>query len=234
MLTKQEQEISERALVYVRQSKKQIQQKFADNRIYTPSDHPITVFMAGVPGAGKTEVSKRLIDEFDNKAVRIDADDIRDLFVTYGYNGKNSYIFQRACAKGVDILFDYVQQKKLHAIVDGTFQTKNSLENVRRALGRGRKVFIYYIYQDPFVAWKAVRGRESKEGRHIPKDAFIDAYFQSHDNANFVKKEYGQKVVLNLIIKNAEEGMEKQILNIGTIDGYIKKVYRREELEVIA
>ena len=171
-LTNEELKKQEEAVSFIKDNKQLLIQKFAGSEIYTPRSEPITIFMAGVPGAGKTEVSERLIEELKTKPVRIDADDIRELFRGIGYDGKNSYIFQKACSHGVDKLFDHVQNKRLHAIVDGTFASNNSIENVRRAIGRERKVFIYYIYQDPTIAWKAAKGRELEEGRHIPKKSF--------------------------------------------------------------
>lgn len=169
-------------------------------------------------------------EEMKIKPIRIDADDIRELFEDIGYNGRNSYVFQKACSIGVHKLFNHVQEKKLHAIIDGTFATNNSMEDVSRALGRNIKVFIYYIHQDPIVAWEIAKGRENIEGRSVPKKAFIDSYFKSRENVNRVKKEFLEKVELNLIIKNVERNLEKQILNIDHIDFYVKKIYNKSEL----
>lgn len=44
-------------------NKKIIIQKFADLSIYLPVQNPTTYFMAGSPGAGKTEYSKSFIKE---------------------------------------------------------------------------------------------------------------------------------------------------------------------------
>jgi len=73
-------------------------------------NNPISVFMAGSPGAGKTEVSIGLIDEFDDRPVRIDADEIRMLCPNY--NGTNAHLFQKAASKGVDLLYDFTLAKK--------------------------------------------------------------------------------------------------------------------------
>ena len=145
-------------------------------------------------------------------------------------NGKNSYIFQQACSHGVDKLFDYVQHKKLHVIVDGTFASDNSIKNVERAMGRDRKIFIYFIYQDPAIAWKVAKGRELEEGRHIPRDVFIDAYYQSQKNVNRVKEEFQNTVKLNIIIRNIAKNREKRYEDIDNIDQYIKKIYTRDAL----
>ena len=49
---------------------------FANPAFYLPESKPVTLFMAGSPGAGKTEVSKGLIKQFKQKPVRIDADEV--------------------------------------------------------------------------------------------------------------------------------------------------------------
>jgi UDP-N-acetylglucosamine kinase len=230
-LTPEESKKQEEAVSFIKNNKQTLIKKFANAEIYTPRNEPITIFMAGVPGAGKTEVSKRLIEELNTKPVRIDADDMRELFRDIGYDGKNSYIFQKACSHGVDKLFDHAQMKRLHTIVDGTFSSENSIRNVGRAIGRERKVFIYYIYQDPIIAWKAAKGRELEEGRYIPKEAFVRAYAKSRENVNKAKEIYANAIKLNVIIKNAEYNLEKQHLNINNVDSYINKIYTDNELD---
>ncbi len=228
-LTQKEKEMQSAAVDFIKKNKTLLINTFADPHVYTSRNEPISIFMAGVPGAGKTEVSRRLIEEMKTIPVRIDADDIRTLFCDIGYNGKNSYVFQKAASHGVDKLFDYVQKKKLHAIIDGTFASNNSIHNIDRALRRNRKVLIYYIYQDPKIAWKIAKGRELREGRHVPKQAFIHAYKKSMENVNYVKKCYPE-VKLNVVIKNTQDNLEKQYLNVQAVDPYIKKVYNNHTL----
>ena len=110
---------SKEAEKYIKEHKALLIEKFASENIYVPDVHPVSLFMAGSPGAGKTEVSKRLIEEFENKPVRIDADEIRSMFD--GYTGANAHIFQSACTIGVHKLYDYVLKRGFNAILDGTF-----------------------------------------------------------------------------------------------------------------
>lgn len=92
-----------------------------------PDAKPTTVFMAGSPGAGKTEISKRFISRFEHKPVRIDADEIRS--ICPGYTGQNANIFQKAASKGVHILYEYALKNDLNVILDGTFAYNGALEN---------------------------------------------------------------------------------------------------------
>ena len=47
---------------FIKKNKKLLFEKFACDKIYKPRENPILLFMAGSPGAGKTEYSKALIE----------------------------------------------------------------------------------------------------------------------------------------------------------------------------
>lgn len=72
-----------------------------------------------------------------------------------------------------------------------------------------RIVSVFYLYQDSLRAWEFTRKREEEEGRHVPKVAFIEAFFKAKENVNAVKKEFGKEVEINLVIKNFANGTEK-------------------------
>lgn len=119
-----DEELSIEAKKFIRKNKQLLIQKFANEEIYKVDIYPVTVFMAGAPGVGKTEISKRLIETFQTKPIRIDADEIRE--ICPGYNGANSHIFQSASTTGVHILYDYVLARKLNVILDATFAYGNA------------------------------------------------------------------------------------------------------------
>ena len=110
---------SEKAKIFIKKNKKLLFEKFASVEIYKPTDNPISWFMAGSPGAGKTEFSQALLKELSLPIVRIDADEIKKIIPIY--NGANSDIVQGASSIGVDILYSYVLKKKLSTLLDGTF-----------------------------------------------------------------------------------------------------------------
>lgn len=105
---------SEKAKVFIKEHKRFIIDKFASLEKYPPREHPFSMFMAGSPGAGKTEFSKALFEssdflestEFPIYAVRIDADEIKDIIPQY--NGGNSDVVQGASSLGVEKLYDSV------------------------------------------------------------------------------------------------------------------------------
>jgi UDP-N-acetylglucosamine kinase len=176
--------------------------------------------MAGSPGAGKTEFSKRFIKDSGKSVVRIDPDDIRNLLPQYDHNGT---LMQRAAALGVEKLYDHALHYKQDLILDGTLgDYEKARSNVNRSVDHKRIVQVYYIYQDPIVAWKFTKKREAIEHRGIPKDFFIKSFFSSKENVNNLKREFGNLIQVNLIIKNFENDTEQCKLNIDTIDSHLK------------
>ena len=228
-MNEEELRLSDEAVRWVKLHHKDLIDKFADAAEYSADARPTTLFMAGSPGAGKTEISKRFISGFKQKPIRIDADEIRTMCP--GYTGKNAHVFQKAATKGVHILYDYALAKNLNVILDGTFAYQNAIGNIQRSLEHERKVEIFFVYQDPFQAWDFTKKREAIEHRRVSKQAFIDSFFKSQMNVNHAKITFGSKIELNLIIKDFEKDLEQLELNVENVDTYIKKAYSREHLE---
>ncbi len=55
-----DQEITLQAIEFAKKNKLRIARELTDPNKYKPTAHPVSVFMAGSPGAGKTEFSKNL------------------------------------------------------------------------------------------------------------------------------------------------------------------------------
>lgn len=219
---------SKEAEEYIKRHKDLLIEKFASDRDYVSDVHPVSLFMAGSPGAGKTEVSKRLIEKFENKPVRIDADAIRDIFP--GYIGTNSHIFQSACTIGVHKLYDHVLKMRFNVILDGTFAYHGALINIARSLRRGRTVEIYYLYQDPIVAWEVTKKREALEHRNVSKQVFIDTFFRARENVEAAIQEFGDRIILNLMIKDVSKNTEQARLDIERIDQFLEVRYTVDTL----
>ena len=214
---------------FLKSHQRELIERFCDPLTYYPDSKPVSLFMAGSPGAGKTEVSKRLIEKFSSKPVRIDADDIRSIFPDY--NGHNAYLFQAACSLGVNKLYDYVLEQNLGVILDGTFAYRGALSNIQRSVDHGRKVEIYYVYQDPLLAWQFTQRREEREGRNVPRSAFIRGFITARENVNMVKQKFGDRIEVNVIVKNFSTGLERYESNVDSVDQFLGKLYSRSELE---
>ncbi len=223
--------LSKSAHQWVRENRKKLLQEFCSDTIYKSQGQPSTIFMAGTPGAGKTEFSKKLIEEFPVKMVRIDADEIRELMRDIGYNGANAKVFQTAATKGVNQLYDQALKKGYSAVVDGTFSYGSWRENIDRSLGRGRLVEIYYLYQEPEIAWDFAKRREANEGRAVPAETFIDAYIKSIRNVNEAKRIFGNKVKVNYAENDYRKNVKKIELDIDNVERYLPKIYNEDELK---
>jgi hypothetical protein len=223
---------------FARANKKRIAKDLTDTSKYAPDEVPFSVFMAGSPGAGKTEVSKALINTLEagkkHKVIRIDGDDLRRLIP--GYTGSNSYLFQGAVSILVDKIHDLALDKKQTFLLDGTFSKfDKAVNNIKRSLARNRVVMIFYVYQLPEIAWKFTEAREKLEGRNIPKSAFIDSFIESRETICRIRKDFDDKVVIFLVKKNFETHNVEGIIAIAQdgkqIDDYLGKAYTKDDLE---
>lgn len=223
---------------YARQNKKRIAKDLTDTAKFLPDQLPISVFMAGSPGAGKTEVSKNLIAMLENnkkhKVIRIDGDDLRQLIP--GYTGSNSYLFQGAVSIIIDKIHDIALDHKQTFLLDGTLSKYDrAAKNIKRLLDKNRLVLIFYVYQKPEIAWKFTMAREALEGRNIPKAAFIESFLESRETISRIRKDFDDKVVIFLVKKNFETHNVEDIIEIMAngkqIDDYLGKAYTGDELD---
>jgi dephospho-CoA kinase len=225
--------IEQDAYRYIAGNKDLLIQRFANPEIFKPVERPVSLFMAGSPGAGKTEVSRSLIKKFEVQPIRIDADEIRKMCEKY--EGDNAHLFQKAATKGVHILFDYALKHNIHAIIDGTFAYEDAIKNIERSIKHKRIVELWFVYQDPIRAWEFTKIREAVESRHVDKKVFISSFLKAKNNAMEAKNTFGSTLELNLLVKNIDNTTGKPYLNIqaAELDPYIGKTYTEAELNLL-
>jgi predicted ABC-type ATPase len=228
ILNVEEQQLADEARVYIKEHRQEIIAKVVVGA--ESVDTPVSIFMAGSPGAGKTEFSQNLLKRLGGNIVRIDADDVRDMLPQY--QGANAYVVQGAAALGVEKVYDFVLKHKLHALLDGTFQKyEKAMSNIERSLHAKRAIEVFYVFQDPLVAWEFTRKREAVEGRNIPKEAFIAALFAANENVKKMKVACGQAVALHMVLKNITNENEEIYYNVDEVDKYVKIGYTVDELK---
>lgn len=222
------QKILDCADAYVRNHRKEIVAQSTER--FSPDIDPVSIFMAGSPGAGKTETSKRLLQHTDN-ILRIDADELRCHFEECGYTGINSHLFQKAASNLVHKIHDRALDKKLSFLLDGTFSSeKMAGENIERSLKRNREVFIIFVYQSPQKAWHFVQKREKVEGRRIQPEDFAKKFCASHKVVNKMKAEFGNKVILSLLHKNIDGTDRFFKKSIERIENHIEEKYSEQQI----
>ncbi len=135
-LTPEDESIQAVALQFARKNKKAIAKRLTDKSRFMPEEEPVSVFMAGSPGAGKTEASIELlalIEENGTEILRIDPDDLRHEFTHY--TGTNSWLFQKGVSVLVEKIHDLALKQKQSFLLDGTLSNYQKAEqNISRSL----------------------------------------------------------------------------------------------------
>jgi predicted ABC-type ATPase len=230
MFNPDEQRIADEAVVYAKANRKEIARRLTDSSIYLSEDSPVSVFMAGSPGAGKTEASLEFLARFGGDVLRIDPDAYRCELP--GYTGDNSSLFQRAVSVLVSAVHDEALRSQQSFLLDGTSSNYETVaQNIERSLKRGRFVLVLYVYQNPERAWEFVQAREKVEGRNIPFREFVHQYFAAREVVNRLKKTYGHAVTADIFIKNQDGSTRAYRENIQQIDTHIRETYDRDSLE---
>jgi len=231
-------QIKDAAILFAKKNKLRIAKTLTDPNHFAPSKIPVSIFMAGSPGAGKTEFSKGLLGFFGTRrpnAIRIDSDELRSYFPEY--IGGNSKLFQGGVSILVEKIHDLALKNGQNFILDGTFWQQNkAFQNIDRSLAKNRLVFIFYIYQAPKVAWNFAKKRELLEGRRIPKYAFIEQFIGARKTVNYVRSKYGSEVAIYFVEKNYEKNTVKQLTEIKlgqSVDQYIPNIYTKKALNKI-
>lgn len=226
-----EQLISDQAIVFARKNKKAIAKRLTDKSVYLSERRPVSVFMAGSPGAGKTEASIELLDSIaaDVSIIRIDPDELRSELP--GYKGGNSYLFQPAVSILVDKIHDLALSQNQSFLLDGTLSRFEIADkNIKRSIDKGRLVQILYVYQDPLLAWQFVTSRELDEGRKILSEHFVDQYFSARETVDKVKQDYGADVRVDVLMKNIDNTHRSYKANVDLIGNHVSEKYTRESL----
>lgn len=226
-LTEEEKRIEEEAIAYAKTHRTEIARRLTDPAIFVPETDPVSVFMAGSPGAGKTEASKELLSLLDadgTKVLRIDPDELREEFP--GYSGDNAWLFQRAVIPIVERIHDLALEQKQSFLLDGTLSSyKVAEKNIERSLKRDRAVQILYVYQEPEQAWKFVQARETAEGRRIQPEDFVRQYFAARDVVNNLKARFGKAISVDLLMKNNDGSNQFYRAGVDQIDNHIPEKY---------
>jgi UDP-N-acetylglucosamine kinase len=222
-------DLSNEALAWVKEHQKEIIEKFAGGY---PSaiDKPLSIFMAGSPGAGKTEFSKELLRALRLTVARIDPDEIRNILPQY--TPGNAHLFQAAVSVAVEKIHDYVLRERKDFLLDGTFSNfEKARDNVRRSINKNREILIAYVFQDPLVAWDFTVKREEVEGRNIPKEKFIEELFASYRNVNLIKQEFGSQVNMDVVERNILTTEYRWSFDVSSVEERVQIGYTKEDLE---
>lgn len=234
-LSAAESAVIDKAVVYAKKNRTKICRRLTNKAIYLPEEKPVSVFMSGSPGAGKTESSKELVASIadgQTQVLRLDPDDLRTEFE--GYDGSNSYLFQKAVVILVERALDYIFKNDQSFLLDGTLASYPVAEkNIQRSLDKGRKVLIIFVYQRPELAWEFVKAREKIEGRKILPEHFVEQFFGSQSVIERLKEKFDEEIQVDLLVKNNDGSTRAHYSNVTCLKPYMKPNYTVEELNEI-
>lgn len=213
---------------WARKNKNKLIKEYFRKQDFKGSKPPVAIFMAGIPGAGKTEFTKELLKSLDENPLRIDMDEIAEDIE--GYKAHVAYAFRAAATIILERVFDTALKKKIDFIFDGTFGSAKAIANVRRSLSRGYKVKVYYIYQNPKTAWSFTKAREIVEHRSIDREGFIDSYFSIRENIMVLQEEYSD-VIISLIIKGENNFVGSRLEDVKDVFKQLPESYTKDALE---
>ena len=229
-----DEEITTKATAEAKKLKKTLAKAMVDH--LPQEESAVSVFMAGSPGAGKTETARAMIKsfkaEYDVELVHIENDELRKEFDDY--NGLNSPLFQRPATILVEAIHDRALKRDVSFILDSTLSSfDKAKDNISRSLKRDRYVLIIFVYQEPEQAWQLVKAREKVEGRRVPEDVFVNQFMESQRVVSELKQAFGSDIDVMFIEKNIDGVNDKPHFNVSDIDALLRKKYNREYLESI-
>jgi UDP-N-acetylglucosamine kinase len=136
-----------------------------------PSPTKVAIFLAGIPGAGKTEFADNTIKEKQPRFVSIEHDKLVESMPLY--DPSNYYNYRKAGSRLVSALYTACLSQGYAFIFDGTLSHPTGARNVERALKAGYRVIVIYIVQDAQKAWQLTVAREKDVHRAIEREGFI-------------------------------------------------------------
>ena len=216
---------------WARKNKNSFANKMITSSGVQPHPEPAAFFMAGLPGAGKTEFTQSLIKELGLKVVCIDMDEIATHIDKY--DPLKADAFREAATDLLNAVYDRTLHRKVDFIMDGTFRSANSLRNIERAIEKGYAIKVFFISQEPEIAWEFTQAREKVEKRAIDKQGFINGYFDIYDNIKTLDELGYNNVTLDLVVKDGSNkvGAWYENISIKDIDGLVNTRYTKDELE---
>jgi predicted ABC-type ATPase len=221
--------MEDRYLKWAKFNRKRIVKAYLTRFEYPSSEHPSIIFMAGLPGAGKTEFASRLLPQLDNKMLHIDLDEIAENIKEY--NPKIAHLFRPGANIILERLYDQSIKKRIDILMDGTLGHDKALENIERAiLHYNYTARIYFILQDPIKAWEVTQLREKVEFRSIDAEGFAISYYKMLDNLNKLQQKFGDKISISVVIKRPNNSFKEINDNVSNISYYTDPTLTYNEL----
>ncbi len=208
-------------------------------RDYPPHKKKLAFFMAGIPGAGKTEFAENTINSVSPKLIPIEHDKLVEYIK--GYKPGEYYKFRTAGSVLVTRILDDCLKNGYSFVFDGTLSHENGYRNIQKALKKDYFVQIVYIVQDAKTAWEFTKDRELKTKRFIEKQGFIDTCNKINTSLLDIFKKFKAHTGFGFWIfnKNGKAGVSaaasiiysQEIGSDNEVEKALQETYNTEELE---
>ncbi len=143
----------------------------------------VAFFMAGIPGAGKTEFTQNTIREDTPELIPIEHDQLVEYIK--GYRPEAYYNYRKAGSALVTRIFNDCLKNGYAFVFDGTLSHENGHRNINKCLKKGYRVIVVYIVQEANAAWELTQARELVKKRSIERKGFVETC--NKINANLLK-----------------------------------------------
>lgn len=192
---------SDTLFAWAKANRKDLARVFFAKKKITESTEKIAIFMAGSPGAGKTEfISRLLTEEQESSYYVIDLDEIRQWMPEYRWNYAEKYT--RWAIKILEMIFDECVSNNYNFILDGTFTNTDVIDrNICRLIDKGYTIHVFYIHTQPYLAWVFTLLRWSDDKRRIPITEFIRYYHLAYQNILLAEEKYDGKIHIHVAQK---------------------------------
>lgn len=206
---------------------------------YPPHKRKLAFFMAGIPGAGKTEFAENTINKVKPKLVPIEHDKLVEYIP--GYKPEDYYNYRKAGSVLVTRVLDECLKNGYSFIFDGTLSHEHGYRNIQKTLKAGYFVQVVYIVQDAKKAWELTRDRELVKKRAIEKKGFITTCNKINKSLSVVFKKFKDHDSFGMWIfnKNGKIGVSKastilysqEIGSADEVEKILSETYNVSELD---
>lgn len=174
---------------------------------YPPHQKHLAFFMAGIPGAGKTEFAENTINRVRPKLVPIEHDKLVEYIP--GYKPEGYYNYRKAGSVLVSCLLEECIKRGYGFIFDGTLSHEQGYRNIQKSLDAKYFVQVIYIVQNARKAWELTRDRELVKKRAIKMKGFVDTCNKMNTNLSsiFNKFKHHKDFGFWIINKNGQVGI---------------------------
>jgi len=166
----------------------------------------VAFFMAGIPGAGKTEFAENTIRESSSHLLPIEHDKLVEYIE--GYQPEDYYNFRKAGSVLVTRIFDDAIKNGYAFIFDGTLSHENGARNIKKALNAGYDVYVVYIVQEARLAWELTQAREVVKKRSIQKSGFISTCNKLNANLSTIFSNFRANKAFHFWIINKQGNID--------------------------